>query len=96
MTPYEELRKKFKLELQTDETFEHFAKRATDKVNKANDDEWRELSEGLQNWVNNTLKAREAKEEVPRRAPKATMLKLTRPATTPPTTATQSKVGNPT
>jgi hypothetical protein len=65
MTPYEELHKKFKLTPQDGESFESFAQRATSKINKLDDDEWRELSEELQTWANSTLKAREAKKELP-------------------------------
>jgi hypothetical protein len=60
MTLYEELVKAFKLKPTRNETFEEFAARASDKVNKCTDVQWNELTPALQVWVNTTLETREA------------------------------------
>jgi hypothetical protein len=56
-TLFAELCEACNLELQDDETFEHFAKRASDKINKLSDAKWKELTKGLQEWANKTLEA---------------------------------------
>lgn len=65
LTPYDELVKTFKLVKQEDETFEHFAERATNRVNKCSDAQWKELDNILQVWVNETLQARETSVDLP-------------------------------
>lgn len=66
MTPYEELHKKFKLTPQDGESFESFALRTTKRVNALSDAEWGQLSEGVQLWINEVLKARDAKQNIPK------------------------------
>lgn len=58
-TLYAELFTAFKLKAIPEESFEDFAVRASDRVNKCKDSEWKELSSELQTWTNEVLKTRE-------------------------------------
>jgi hypothetical protein len=60
VTAYDELCRAFKLKLAEGESFEDFAAKASDRVNKCTDAQWKELSGDLQTWTNETLKVREA------------------------------------
>jgi hypothetical protein len=56
-TLYDQLCEAAKVVLQVDETFEDFAKRAANKINKFSQEKWDDLPNSLQHWVNNTLEA---------------------------------------
>jgi hypothetical protein len=60
MTLYKELGQAFKLKRQEDETFTDFAIRASTRVNKCTDAQWKELSAELQTWNNEVMEMREA------------------------------------
>jgi hypothetical protein len=59
MTLYDELGKVLKLKRKGDESFDSFTARTAKKINALEDPDWKELTEGLQVWHNNTMKARE-------------------------------------
>jgi hypothetical protein len=59
MTLYKELGEAFKLKRQEGESFTDFAIRASTRVNKCTDAEWKELSAELQTWNNDVMQLRE-------------------------------------
>lgn len=67
MTLYEELGQAFKLRKQEGESFTDFAMRASARVNKCTDAQWKELSAELQTWNNSVMELTEGKsrEDVP-------------------------------
>lgn len=60
MSLYKELGQAFKLKLQEGESYDDFAIRASSRVNKCTNEEWKELSADLQTWNNEVMEAREA------------------------------------
>jgi hypothetical protein len=59
MTLYKELGEAFKLKRQEGESFTDFAIRASTRVNKCTDAEWKQLSAELQTWNNDVMQLRE-------------------------------------
>ena len=48
------------MEVQEDESLDHFARRAVKKINSLGDDDWKVLPEPVQKWANDSLKAMDA------------------------------------
>lgn len=65
MSLYEEMVTVLKLKRRDGETFEDFATRASDKINKLPNEKWEELTEPLQVWNNKTLEARDTSSAIP-------------------------------
>jgi hypothetical protein len=61
MTLYEELGQAFKLRKQEGEDYTDFAIRASTRVNKCTDAQWKELSAELQTWNNSVMELTEGK-----------------------------------